>query len=368
MAVRLIRFRSIEWNPLWVDNLVMESSPTNEYRWPAEWEPHAATWLSWPHNEASWPGKFETVEPAYARMVRALAESEPVWINVRDGVMEDRARRFLCNAGTVGEIEFHHIPTNDAWCRDHGAIFLTRNADDGTPAELVAGDWRYNAWGGKYPHNLDDAVARRMAERLGIACVEHSMVLEGGSIDGNGAGALLTTEACLLHPNRNPELKHEQIEDELRGGLSVREILWLGDGIVGDDTDGHVDDLTRFVDERRVVTVVESDPQDENYQPLRENRERLAAMALDGRALDIVELPMPPAVYHNGQRLPASYANFYIANTKVLLPSYDAATDDRARGILAEQFPTREVEIIDCRDLIWGLGAFHCLTQQVPSA
>ena len=388
----------------------MNPPSVSDYRWPAEWEPHAATWLSWPHNEASWPGRFETVEPAYAAMVRALAESEPVWINVCDQEMEDRARRFLRSAGASGEIAFQHIPTNDAWCRDHGAIFLAespelerfaagyshaedrsrtrQSLDDPTRdvsksgdfgyglnlfenpqgrIALIATDWRYNAWGGKYPHDLDDAVARRMADALGVTRMAHSMVLEGGSIDGNGAGALLTTEACLLHPNRNHDLSRERIEAELRMGLGVREILWLGEGIAGDDTDGHIDDITRFVGERTVVTVIELDAHDENYRPLRENRARLADMAIEGRALEVIELPMPPRIEFEGQRLPASYANFYIANSKILLPGYDNQTDDRARRILAELFPQRDVEIIDCRDLIWGLGAFHCLTQQVPA-
>ncbi|HEX6987610.1 MAG TPA: agmatine deiminase family protein, partial [Planctomycetaceae bacterium] len=347
---------------------------------PAEWEPHAATWLSWPHNERSWPGKFETVEPVYAAMVRAIAESEAVHINVADAAMERRAQRFLADAGAKGEIAFHHVPTNDAWCRDHGAIFVvgTGNGEqgageDGNPfpvprSPLAATQWRYNAWGGKYPHDLDDHVAWRMASILGVPRFERPIVLEGGSIDVNGAGALLTTEACLLNPNRNPGLSRERIEAELRDGLGVDEVLWLGDGIAGDDTDGHVDDLTRFVAERTVVTVVESDPHDENYAVLRENLRRLRSMTVGGRPLEVVELPMPPAVVYEGQRLPASYANFYITNGAVLLPGYDRATDERATAILSEHFPNREVVVIDCTDLIWGLGAFHCLTQQVPAA
>lgn len=341
--------------------------PDFQYRWPAEWEPHAATWLSWPHNRESWPGKFETVEPAYAEMVRALAESEPVWINVRDEAMEARARTILRRAGADDRISFHHIPTNDAWCRDHGAIFLVPKQRAGATADLLATDWRYNAWGGKYPHALDDAVARQMAEVLGAKRFRQTMVLEGGSIDGNGAGALLTSESCLLHPNRNPSLSRSDIEAELRNTLGVREIFWLGEGIAGDDTDGHVDDLTRFVAEGVVVTVVENNASDDNYQPLRENRERLARVQVRGRPLEVVELPMPPPIFHSGERLPASYANFYIANSKVLVPGYHARTDERARAILSELFPKRDVEVIDCRHLIWGRGAFHCLTQQVPT-
>ncbi|MBA3313309.1 MAG: agmatine deiminase family protein [Planctomycetaceae bacterium] len=347
---------------------------------PAEWEPHAATWLSWPHNENSWPGRFEIVEPVYAQMVRAIAESEPVRINVADAAMERRAQRFLQAAGASGEITFHHVPTNDAWCRDHGAIFVVANCEQGTAnrerealpfavpdSPFAATKWRYNAWGNKYPHDLDDRVAAQMASLLDVPLFERGIVLEGGSIDVNGAGVLLTTEACLLNPNRNPDLSREQIENELRAGLGVEEVVWLGDGIAGDDTDGHIDDLTRFVAERTVVTVVESNPHDENYAPLRENLSRLRSIPIGGKPLDVVELPMPPALVYDGQRVPASYANFYIANTSVLLPGYDRATDARAQAILAEHFPTREVVVIDCSDLIWGLGAFHCLTQQVPA-
>jgi len=355
---------------------------------PAEWSPHAATWLSWPHNERSWPGKFEPVEPVYATMVRAIAESEPVHINVADAEMERRAKRHLADAGAKGDIAFHPVPTNDAWCRDHGAIFVLGRPSDRPPLSLgrgaggegsdtasaapspasclLATKWRYNAWGNKYPHDLDDLVAGRMAEILGVPRIDRDIVLEGGSIDVNGAGALLTTEACLLNPNRNPHLSREQIEAELRAGLGVDEILWLGDGIVGDDTDGHIDDITRFVAERTVVTVVESDPHDENYHLLQDNLRRLRAMTVSGRPLEIVELPMPPAVVYEDQRLPASYANFYITNRSVLLPGYHPPTDERAKLILADLFPTREIVVIDCTDLIWGLGAFHCLTQQVP--
>jgi agmatine deiminase len=324
---------------------------------------------------------FEPVEPIYAAMVRAIAESEPVHINVADAAMERRAQKHLVEAGAKGEIAFHHVPTNDAWCRDHGAIFVVGRMGNGEWGMEEAGEpfairhspvaatkWRYNAWGGKYPHDLDDLVAGRMAEILRVPRFEQDMVLEGGSIDVNGCGGLLTTEACLLNPNRNPDLTREQIEERLQSGLGVEEILWLGDGIAGDDTDGHIDDLTRFIAKRTVVTVVESDPADENYEPLRENLRRLRLMTVAGRPLEVVELPMPPALVYEGQRLPASYANFYITNRSVLLPGYDRKTDARAKAVLAEQFPGREIVVIDCTDLIWGLGAFHCLTQQVPKA
>lgn len=334
------------------------------YRMPAEWEPHQATWLSWPHKEASWPGKLHQILPVYARMVAALARSETVYINVNDEVMERQARDLLRVAGAEGDIRFQHFATNDAWCRDHGAIFVVRDGAD----RLAATDWGYNAWGGKYPpFDLDNQIPRAMAETLGVPRFEGGMILEGGSIDVNGAGLLLTTEACLLNPNRNPQLNRERIEQRLHDYLGVRQVLWLGDGIVGDDTDGHIDDLTRFVALDTVVTAVEADPADENYAVLQANLRRLRAMADErGGALRIVELPMPPAIVYDGQRLPASYANFYIGNRVVLLPTYGHGNDERAAAILAELFPGREVVGIDCRDIVWGLGAWHCLTQQVP--
>jgi len=340
------------------------------YRLPAEWEPHEATWLSWPHKEASWPGKIDRIFPVYARMVAALARSETVHINVNDAHMEAFARGFLDRAGARGDIRFHHFPTNDAWCRDHGAIVLKRRDESGPSTSRLATDWGYNAWGGKYPpFDLDNQIPARMAEVLNIPRREGRMVLEGGSIDGNGAGLLLTTESCLLNANRNPHLTRDEIEGRLIEMLGVDKVLWLGDGIVGDDTDGHVDDITRFVGERLVLTAIEDDPGDDNYEPLRQNRQRLQSMTdQQGRPLEVVDLPMPPAVMCEGQRLPASYANFYVANQVVLLPTYNHPNDDRARTTLVELFPTREIVGIDCTDLIWGLGAFHCLTQQVPAA
>ncbi len=335
------------------------------YRMPAEWEPHQATWLSWPHKEASWPGKFPVILPVYARMVAALAQSETIHINVNDDAMEEQARRLLRAAGAEGDIRFHPIATNDAWCRDHGAIFVVRDG----PAPLAATDWGYNAWGEKYPpYDLDNQVPQHMAETLGVPRFDGGMILEGGSIDVNGAGLLLTTEACLLNPNRNPQLSREQIEQRLCDYLGVVTILWLGDGIAGDDTDGHIDDLARFVAPDTVVTVVENDPADENYEVLQQNLRRLRGLTdLRGGALRVVELPMPPAVSYAGQRLPASYANFYIGNSVVLLPAFGHANDDRAAAILAELLPGREIVGIDCTDIIWGLGAWHCLTQQVPA-
>jgi len=335
---------------------------------PPEWAPHRGTWLSWPHKEASWPGKFGPVPPIFATMVRYLADHEEVHINVAGPDMEQEVRRLLADEGAdAGNVFFHHNPTNDAWCRDHGPIFLQR--DGGRGREQAVVDWTFNAWGDKYPpYDLDDVIPTRIAEEYGLPVFHPGIVLEGGSIEVNGQGTLLTTEACLLNPNRNPTLDRDAIEGYLRAYLGVRHILWLGNGIAGDDTDGHVDDLTRFVDERTVVTVVEDDPADENYEPLRENLERLRGMRdQDGRPLRVVTLPMPRALYHEGQRLPASYANFYIANGVVLLPTYDRGRDDEARRSLQELFPTREVIGIDCTDLVWGLGAFHCVSQQWPA-
>ena len=335
---------------------------------PAEWEPHRGTWLSWPHKEASWPGKFGPVPGLFARMVRHLADREEVHINVGGPGMEQEVRRLLADEGAgSGNVFFHHHPTNDAWCRDHGPIFLQRPGPGG-PREQAVVDWGYNAWGGKYPpYDLDDVVPTRIAAELGLPVYSPGIVLEGGSIEVNGRGTLITTEACLLNPNRNPRLDRAGIEAHLRAYLGVRHILWLGDGIVGDDTDGHVDDLTRFVDPTSVVTVVEDDPADENYEPLQENLERLRAMRDQaGRPLTVTTLPMPRPLYHDGQRLPASYANFYIANGLVLLPAYDPERDAEAATILSRLLPDREIIPIDCTDLVWGLGAFHCVTQQWP--
>ncbi len=333
------------------------------YRMPAEWEPHAATWLSWPRREGiSFPDSYDRVLPTLRAMVAALLESEPVNINVCNGAHEAEARAAL--EGLPNEqLTFHMIPTNEPWCRDHGPIFLTRAEDP----RLVVVDWDYNAWGGKYPPcDLDEVVPTRIAKKFGLPVYYPQMILEGGSIEVNGTGALLTTEACLLNPNRNPQLNREQIEERLRDYLGVREILWLGDGIEGDDTDGHIDDLTRFVAERSVLTVMEDDESDPNHAPLQANLERLNSLTISGKELEVITLPMPGRIDREGLRLPASYANYYIANTSVLLPTFADPHDARAAEILQHAFPTRKIVPIDCRELIWGLGAFHCLTQQQP--
>jgi agmatine deiminase len=352
------------------------------YRMPAEWEPHAATWLSWPRREGiSFPESFDRVLPAFRTMVEALIESEQVCINVCNGAHEAEAQSVLRGL-PMERITFHRIPTDEPWCRDHGPIFLTRDerwsrlaAEPGHsvrresgPPPLVVVDWDYNAWGNKYPpFNLDEVVPTRIGEILKVPVFYPHMILEGGSIDVNGAGALLTTESCLLNKNRNPGLSRDEIEQRLRDYLGVRNILWLGDGIAGDDTDGHIDDLARFVSERTVVTVVEENPNDENYEPLQENLARLRTMKLGDRAIDVVILPMPKKIVREGLRLPASYANFYVANTCVLVPTFADSADEVALSILRKCFPHRRVIGIDCRELIWGLGTFHCLTQQQPA-
>jgi agmatine deiminase len=330
---------------------------------PAEWEPHAATWLSWPRPEGiSFPDRYDEVLPTLAEMVRALASHERVNVNVRNEEVEDIARKAV---GEVPNVFYHRIPSYEPWCRDHGPIFVKRDN------ELAVVDWDYNAWGGKYPpYDEDDAVPRRVAELLGLPVFRPGIVMEGGALEVNGAGTLLTTESCLLNSNRNPQLNKKQIEQYLTDYLGVTNILWLGEGIVGDDTDGHVDDLARFVNPTTVVAAVEQDPQDDNYQPLQENLKRLRAMRdQDGQLLRVVELIMPTAVEYEGQRLPATYANFYIANDIVLLPTYrDQKNDAAALRILQELFIKRKVIGIDSTNLIWGLGSFHCLTQQQPSS
>ena len=334
---------------------------------PPEWAPHQATWISWPHKRESWPGKFETVEPVMVKAVAALSRSETVRINVLDRRHEEHVKALLSGQVEEKRVLFHRFATNDAWCRDHGAIFVAR--EGGSPAErALALDFRFNAWGGKYPpFDLDDRIPAQMAAALGVPAWPIDMVLEGGSIDVNGRGALLTTEQCLLHPNRNPHLDKAAIEQKLRDLLGVQQIIWLGNGIAGDDTDGHVDDLTRFVAEATVITVIESDPADENHAALAENRERLDEVRLaDGRRLDVIELAMPRPLTFKGDRLPASYANFYIGNRVVLMPAFNDPADEPNRRLLAGCFPGREVVAIDCSDVVLGLGTFHCLTQQVP--
>src|SRR4026208_1606165 len=334
------------------------------YRMPAEWEPHTATWLSWPRREGiSFPESFDSVLPALRAMVEALIKSEQVCINVCNSAHETEARSVLSGL-PMERITFYRVPTNEPWCRDHGPIFLTRDRDP----RLAVVDWDYNAWGNKYPpFELDEVVPTRLAEILKLPVFYPHMILEGGSIEVNGSGALLTSESCLLNENRNPNLKRDEIEQRLRDYLGVREVLWLGQGVEGDDTDGHIDDLARFVREGVVVTVVEEGRDNPNYQALQENLARVRSMKIGGAALEGFELPMPRRIVREDLVLPASYANFYIANNCVLLPTFADPMDEPARETLQKLFPDRKVIGIDCRELIWGLGTFHCLTQQQPA-
>ena len=335
---------------------------------PAEWERHAGTWFTWPRPEGiSFPDKYEPVPDVYAALIRELVAVEEVHINVWNAEKEAWVRGLLtARRVPLERVRFHHFPAYEPWCRDHGPIFVVRERDGRRERAVV--DWAYNAWGGKYPpFDLDDAVPQHVAKLRGLPLFSPGIVMEGGALEVNGRGTVLTTEACLLNPNRNPHLNRAQIEQALRDFLGVTNVLWLGDGIVGDDTDGHVDDLTRFVNAAAVVTVVEEDPADENYGLLQDNLHRLRTMKdQDGAPLRIVELPMPGVVEYDGQRLPASYANFYIANELVLVPTYRHANDRRALEILQREFPQRRVVGIDSTDLIWGLGSFHCISQQEP--
>jgi agmatine deiminase len=338
------------------------------YRMPAEWEPHVATWLSWPHKEASWPGKLARIPPLWVEMVRALVAGEVVRILVNDAAPADAVRALLQRAGVpMARVELYAVPTDDAWMRDHGPTFITRRGASGGATALV--DWIYNAWGGKYPPwENDDRVPHALGARLGLPVFSPGIVLEGGSVDVDGQGTLLTTESCLLNPNRNPHLSRAELEQILCDFLGARRVLWLGDGIVGDDTDGHIDDLTRFVAPATVVTVREDDPRDENHARLHDNHRRLLAMRdAQGRPLRVVTLPMPEPLHHEDSRLPASYANFYVGNAAVLVPVFGSGRDAAALEILQELFSGRRVVGINAVDLVWGLGAFHCVTQQQPA-
>jgi agmatine deiminase len=340
------------------------------FRMPAEWEAHAGTWLTWPRPQGiSFPGKYETVPHVYAELIRHLVQAEDVNINVWDAPMEEWVRGLLQAEGTpLDRVRFHHFPAYEPWCRDHGPIFLVRDELGRRQRAIV--DWDYNAWGGKYPpYDLDDAIPQRVARLRELQLFSPGIVMEGGAIEVNGCGTVLTTSACLLNPNRNPHLGKDAIETYLLEYLGAEQVLWLGEGIDGDDTDGHIDDLSRFVNPTTIVTVVEEDPADTNYAILCENLRCLRTLRdLDGRSFRIVELPMPGVVQHEGQRLPASYANFYIANGLVLVPTYRHRNDRAALEILQREFGDRRVIGIDSTELIWGLGSFHCITQQEPSS
>lgn len=337
------------------------------YFFPAEFAPHEATWLSWPHKEASWPGKIDLIFPAYCQFIKYLSLTEKVRINVADEAMKAGAIAHLQTAGVeLKQVEFFFHPTNDAWCRDHGPAFLINRA---AAQKKVIVDWGYNAWGNKYPpYDLDDVIPTLIGKHFDIPVYHPGIVMEGGSVEFNGNGTLLTSTACLLNENRNPSLNQNQIERYLQDYYGIEQVLWVDEGIVGDDTDGHIDDTVRFINADTVVTVVEENRNDENYDLLQHNLAQLKQMRLtNGKQLNIVELPMPDAVTWEDQRLPASYANFYISNGHVIVPTYRCANDDRALDMLSQCFSGRAVVGIDSTDLIWGLGSFHCLSQQEPA-
>lgn len=346
--------------------MIADPSPASlGFRMPAEWENHVSTWFSWPHKEASWPGKFEPIPKVFVEMTKILSEYEFVNINVKDNEHLLSVTQLLLAANVnMTKVTLHVNPTNDAWCRDHGPIYVKNEK-----GERAIIDWAYNAWGDKYPpYDDDDAVPIIIAQKQNLKLFQPGIVMEGGSIEVNGKGTLLTSEACLLNPNRNPHLNKTQIEGYLKAYLGVTNILWLGDGIIGDDTDGHIDDMTRFINPNTIVTAFEENPEDENYEILIENYERLLTMTdQDGKPFNIVKIPMPEPVYYEDVRLPASYANFLIANKCVLVPTYRSLNDQKAMDILQKHMPDRKIIGIDCTDLIWGLGAIHCVSQQEPA-
>ncbi len=357
-------------------------SVQTKVRMPAEWEPHASTWLAWPHYRDDWPGKFEPIPWVYAEIIRHLGRHERVDLIVNNAASEKHARKVLSKANALNKnVRFHRWPTNRVWTRDSGCTFVLGSGSMAVGESLAqnksglsAVTWRFNAWA-KYPnHQHDEKIGERMATTTHADVIrplhgKSRVVLEGGSIDVNGRGTLLTTEECLLSrtQQRNPGMSRADYEKMLSTYLGIKKVIWLGSGVTGDDTHGHVDDITRFVAPRTVVTAIETNHDDPNYQPLQENIRRLrAATDENGKALQIVELPMPAPVVFEKRRLPASYVNFYIANGIVLVPVFNDPNDRIALDILAKLFPSREVVGIYSGDLIWGFGAMHCMTQQQP--
>lgn len=337
------------------------------YYFPAEFEPHRATWLSYPHEDSySWPGTLERIFPYYNRFIKEIALREPVCINVRDEKLKEKVRHDLELAGVrMDRVTLVVHPTNDAWCRDHGPAFLVNKMNAGQRAII---SWKYNAWGNKYPSDLDDRIPELVGKYLELPVFFPGIVMEGGAVDFNGKGTLLTTTACLLHENRNPGLLQHEIEEYLVHFYGVEQVLWLDEGIQGDDTNGHIDDVTRFFREDALITMVEPNKADENHAALNDNLKKLKTFRLqNGKQPDIAEIRMPKPVWYDGMRLPASYANFYIINNAVLVPTYRCKEDDAAMRVLESCFPDREVIGIDSTEIIWGLGSWHCLSQQEPA-
>ena len=338
------------------------------YRMPAEWHRHSATWLTWPKDPETWPDRVAQVEEIFLQMMAALAANERVNLLVDDGETEQNVRRRCTFLGSEN-IRFYRIQTVDSWIRDYGPNFLLNDR-----GELAYNDWLFNAWGNKYEElKKDNSIPARLESLLNIPRFEPGIVMEGGSIEVNGAGCLLTTEQCLLNPNRNPRLDRAEIEQYLKDYVGVQKVVWLGDGIVGDDTDGHIDDIARFVSPTTIVCVVEDDPADANYKLLQDNLDRLRYMTdAQGQAFEILTLPMPgtisgkSSITRDLERLPASYANFYIANGVVLAPVFGHANDARVLETIRGVFPNRRVVGINCEPLVWGMGTIHCVTQQQP--
>jgi len=349
---------------------MVKTSPSPKdlgYFFPAEWAPHKATWLSYPHEDSySWPGTLDRIFPFYNRFIRELSKVEEVCINVRNEKMLNRVNADLTHAGCVmSNIRLLVHPTNDAWCRDHGPAFLINPASK-EPKIVVS--WKYNAWGDKYDHDLDEQIPALVARYRNLPLYLPGIVMEGGSVDFNGKGTILTTTQCLLHENRNPHLSQSQIENYLMSFYGADQVLWLSEGIEGDDTNGHIDDITRFVNDHTVVTMVEPHKSDGNHKILDDNLKNLNKFRLqDGKQLDVAEICMPKPVIYEDQRLPASYANFYIANNSVIVPNFQCKEDDMAMRVLESCFPDRKVIGIDSVEIIWGLGSFHCLSQQEPA-
>jgi agmatine deiminase len=357
----------------------MTTPHEQNFRMPAEWAPHNATWLAWPHNSEDWPGKFQPIPWVYSEIVRNLAEVEDVHILVNDETAEKRARKILLRVGVnLARVHFHHWQTDRIWLRDSGPIFVKQmsgDPGDASAGKLAITNWRFNAWA-KYPNwHRDDQIPHHVAKLYDMTefqpkIGDHRLVLEGGSIDVNGQGILLTTEECLLSnvQQRNPGISKEQIEQAFHDYLGIEKTIWLHRGTAGDDTHGHIDDITRFVSYDTILTCVEPNTHDENHLPLAENLDRLrSARDLNGEPFKIIELPMPSPVVFDGQRLPASYANFYVANNLVLVPTFNDPHDRQALNIIAAVFPERKIVGIHSVDLIWGLGALHCMTQQEPA-
>ncbi|MEY4954005.1 MAG: Agmatine deiminase [Bacteroidota bacterium] len=338
------------------------------FYFPAEWEQHAATWITFPHNDHSWQGdKLVDMYPEYFGLIKAISQGEIVNIQVNDmDLAQFIESQYSVYGIDAAQIRLHIQPTNDAWCRDHGPAILLNQSTN----ERLIVDWGYNAWGGKYPpFDSDNESPSRVAEILGLEKVSPGIIMEGGSVDFNGAGTVLTSRSCLLNPNRNPHLSQAQIEQYLCDYYGVEQVLWVSDGIVGDDTDGHIDDTVRFVNEDTVIAMVEPNEQDENHAVLAQNLQELKAMRLpNGKPLNIVEIPMPAAVVIDEFRAPGSYANFYICNAGVLVPTFDCPQDAFALATLAQFFPDRPVIGLSAKKIIWGQGSFHCLTQQEPAA